>query len=293
LNLDGRDEIELRNRWARVVVNTVDGGTVEEIDFRPANANVVNSLQRRPEVYHKKIRDSRGPGSKQFPTKEMSTVKEAGLDKALQYDRYGRSCCRLYLFSGSKNFGDFEAGRLEEWVELAAGEYRIVAPGEELPHAAAPPVVLEREMRHDTQAFVVRKCFTLADDERAARFDCAINLGEGYPRDHVNMGIEMVINFLAPDAPDRSISSGKHRSNLAWAGHLKGSSLELRDEWKDVRVKLEAPGADEWWVRPIYTVSQSEGGFERVYQGSSILAVWRHVPPQFSLATTISRARAQ
>jgi hypothetical protein len=28
------------------------------------------------------------------------------------------------------------------------------------------------------------------------------------------------------------------------------------------------------WVAPIETVSESEGGFERIYQGSQISAVW-------------------
>jgi len=30
-----------------------------------------------------------------------------------------------------------------------------------------------------------------------------------------------------------------------------------------------------WWIVPIETISQSEAGFERVYQGSAILAVWK------------------
>ncbi len=33
--------------------------------------------------------------------------------------------------------------------------------------------------------------------------------------------------------------------------------------------------ADEFWIEPVETVSESEEGFERVYQGSQILAIWR------------------
>ena len=33
------------------------------------------------------------------------------------------------------------------------------------------------------------------------------------------------------------------------------------------------PAADAWWS-PIETVSNSESGFERVYQGSSLLFSW-------------------
>jgi Domain of unknown function (DUF1926) len=40
-------------------------------------------------------------------------------------------------------------------------------------------------------------------------------------------------------------------------------------------VTLHAPNIQEFWVTPIESVSESEGGFERVYQGSQILAYWR------------------
>ena len=33
------------------------------------------------------------------------------------------------------------------------------------------------------------------------------------------------------------------------------------------------PAADAWWA-PIETVSNSEGGVERVYQGSALLLSW-------------------
>jgi 4-alpha-glucanotransferase len=39
-------------------------------------------------------------------------------------------------------------------------------------------------------------------------------------------------------------------------------------------VEIEARGASQLWISPIETVSESEEGFERVYQGSQILAVW-------------------
>jgi hypothetical protein len=46
------------------------------------------------------------------------------------------------------------------------------------------------------------------------------------------------------------------------------------DGWQKAAVTLEAAGARNLWVAPIETVSESEGGFERIYQGSQISAVW-------------------
>jgi hypothetical protein len=49
----------------------------------------------------------------------------------------------------------------------------------------------------------------------------------------------------------------------------------MEDGWQKVRITLHAPGTDGFWIAPIETVSESEEGFERVYQGSQILARWR------------------
>lgn len=46
------------------------------------------------------------------------------------------------------------------------------------------------------------------------------------------------------------------------------------NDWLGVRVdSVPTPAADAWWA-PIETVSNSEDGFERVYQGSSLLFSW-------------------
>jgi hypothetical protein len=49
----------------------------------------------------------------------------------------------------------------------------------------------------------------------------------------------------------------------------------MQDGWQKLRITLHAPGAENFWIAPIETVSESEEGFERVYQGSQILARWR------------------
>jgi alpha-amylase len=94
----------------------------------------------------------------------------------------------------------------------------------------------------------------------------------------VLVGMEIVLNFLAPREQDRyfEIPSGRHP--LAWSAALRGaeigSRLRVVDEWQNIAVTIEAPGAQELWIAPIETISESEEGFERVYQGSQILAVW-------------------
>jgi alpha-amylase len=84
----------------------------------------------------------------------------------------------------------------------------------------------------------------------------------------------MVVNLLAPNVPDRYIEFAGGRKPMEWSGVVDGPRVRLVDEWQDVAVEIEARGASQLWISPIETVSESEEGFERVYQGSQILGVW-------------------
>jgi len=93
------------------------------------------------------------------------------------------------------------------------------------------------------------------------------------------LGIELVVNLEAPNAPDRYFlttdNSREVRRPLEFKGEIRSPQLQVADEWQRLCITLSARPCAFWWVVPIYTVSQSESGFERVYQGSAILAVWR------------------
>jgi alpha-amylase len=88
------------------------------------------------------------------------------------------------------------------------------------------------------------------------------------------VGLEIVLNLLAPNVPDRYFEFAGNRQLLNWSGVVEGSHLRVVDEWQDVAVTIDATGASHLWIAPIETVSESEEGFERVYQGSQILAIW-------------------
>ena len=60
LDADGSDEICLTSDRYAVVVQPHDGGTICAIDCRSSNAALINSLMRRPEPYHAKLRNAPG-----------------------------------------------------------------------------------------------------------------------------------------------------------------------------------------------------------------------------------------
>jgi 4-alpha-glucanotransferase len=90
----------------------------------------------------------------------------------------------------------------------------------------------------------------------------------------VNVGLETIVNFLAPSAPDRYFETDGKRLPLNTAAPAAGGQIRVVDEWQKAAVQLDAPGSGSFWISPIETVSESEDGFERIYQGSEVIAVW-------------------
>ena len=82
------------------------------------------------------------------------------------------------------------------------------------------------------------------------------------------------MNFLAPSESNRFFELDGRRFPLRWSAAVPAAGLRVVDEWQQAAVALEAPAARHLWVAPIETVSESEDGFERIYQGSQIAAVW-------------------
>jgi alpha-amylase len=66
------------------------------------------------------------------------------------------------------------------------------------------------------------------------------------------------------------------------------SAVTLVDEWIGIEARLAwTPAAELAWG-PVETVSVSEGGFERIYQGTAFLVVWDVSPSDaWELGTTL------
>jgi alpha-amylase len=281
LDADGCEELYVTSKSLAALLRPADGGTLISLDFRPSAVTLVNSMQRRPEAYHRRLREaSSGATSQVASIHDQARSKEDGLERFLRYDRWPRNAFRLLLFSSDKTFKDYEELRLEENAALASGSYAVLENGPtsislecEVPcpdcAAGGGPVELMR----------CTKRFSFAAGSKGYHLHCTSRLSCAHTQARAALvGVEMVLNFLAPREQNRyfEISSGRHP--LGWSAAVSGpeirSRLRVVDEWQNVAATIEAPFAKELWITPIETISESEEGFERVYQGSQILAVW-------------------
>jgi len=123
----------------------------------------------------------------------------------------------------------------------------------------------------------IEKGFSIPARQKVVKASYQITY-KGEPR-KTNFGIEFNINLLAGDAPDRYYDIRGHQledRRLASTGELENvSEIQLVDEWVGMKVVLKMNRNCNLWRFPIETVSLSESGFERIFQGSCLLLYWR------------------
>jgi alpha-amylase/alpha-mannosidase (GH57 family) len=274
---DGVDELLFTSPEVQALVKPSDGGTLVSLDFRPTNSTLINSILRRPEAYHTRLRDpDYRPATATASAYEQTKVKETGLDRFLLYDRWPRHTFRLFLFDPVRNSADYEALRLQEDPGFAGGVFTVDSSsshGTELVREGT----LGRLGEHLTSGghLTVTKQLSLGPAPRGCEVACELRIKFKSPVEGpLAIGLESVVNLLAPNAENRFFETPDGPHNLRFSGVLPGPTLRMEDGWQRVKIALHAPAARQFWIAPIETVSESEEGFERVYQGSQILAVW-------------------
>jgi alpha-amylase len=287
---DGAAEILFSAPEFQALLKISDGATLAFFDFRSANATLINSIIRRQEAYHSRLREAasaKPADGGAISIHDQVLVKEPNLERFLRYDHYPRHAFRLFLFDPSQTQADYEELRLKEVSDTASGTYLLHASSAnyadlqfacELPEYAVEGGPVPR--------LAVTKLFLFGPTPQGCEVSCDLSISVSAPLSRpLAVGLESVLNFLAPADMDRFFETPSGPQNLRFSGVLPAPLLRLEDGWQKVRVTLHAPGSREFWVAPIETVSESEGGFERVYQGSQILAVWR---PDFVQHTSFS-----
>ncbi|HVS89544.1 MAG TPA: alpha-amylase/4-alpha-glucanotransferase domain-containing protein [Candidatus Acidoferrum sp.] len=274
---DGANELLFTAPEYQALLKPTDGGTLAALDFRPAAATLVNSISRRPEAYHAGLRDAAQSTVGVASIHEQTRVKEPGLERFLRYDRWPRHSFRVLLFDPARTHAEYETLQLEEHAGFAGGAFQVRT-------SAAHAADLLRidnltpttgDASHSPRLLLTKR-FSFGAAPRGCEVACEINLKLKHPLEKsIAIGIESVINLLAPAEPDRFFETPSGARNLRFSGTLPAPLLRMEDGWQRIRISLHAPAAEKFWVAPIETVSESEEGFERVYQGSQILAVWQ------------------
>ena len=279
---DGNDEAVLENGSAALFFSPTDGGTLFEADYKPKPFNFLNTLSRRDEPYHDLLREGAalvgGEDQGDLSIHEMAKAKETDLNRFLVYDAHRRVSLRDRFLDPSASADTLWAGTAREYGDFAAGRYELeMGDGE---------VTLTRRGKvsvpgGDPLPFTVRKRVTLAPDASRAGIRYDIEAGGAWP-ESLLFGVEFAANLLTGSAGDRYYLS----EDRDLGGPLLGTRgceealahIAVADDWQRLRCAWRFAAPARVFRFPLDTVSQSEGGQERVHQGCVMVPCWPLVP---------------
>jgi alpha-amylase/alpha-mannosidase (GH57 family) len=278
-DLDGdlADEVMITSDSVAVAIDPGEGGIIYELDYRPISMNFGNTLSRRPEAYHRKLKDQymeAQSGTGAATIHERMGAKEEGLFKYLHYDWYRKASLIDHFLGQEMDFEAFRNSTHNEAGDFVKGAYSSAVKKQ----GGRVTAVLSRTGEVQGQPVLVRKAVTVKEDESGLQADYVLRNVGG---EELNTAFAVEFNFslLAGNSPDRYFEVPGHSlkdSNFASAGELNNvQEVRMVDEWMGYVLTLSFGEKAALWRFPVETVSQSEAGYERVFQGSSVVPVWR------------------
>jgi 4-alpha-glucanotransferase len=244
-DLDGLDEVALGTVGQSVLVDVAEGAGIGSWDLRASRVALASVLRRRPEPYHEQIR---------MAAEEDPKAAKESLAEVIVYDDHERRSGLVRLVrSDGTGVGDFDRG---PWTIEEISDRRLAVS----------------RVSHGVS---VRR--TIAVD--GGRSDGSLSVSFEIRAEAQLVGsveLEWNINLLGGGANPAAYyrSGGEEWRHDSSGSVAAGDELAFGNTYEGVEISVAAgpPAAQEWFA--VETVSNSEAGLERVYQGSCLIQRW-------------------
>ena len=283
LDMDGIEEVRLATPGQVVTIDLDEGAGIGSWDIRAARHAVTAVLRRRPEAYHEVLRQHEArlaapddPSVEGAPASihEAVRMKETGLAERLVYDGYERR-------SGLVRFLPLDATP-KTWASAAAHELGDAVDGAfAVVELTSGCLTARRDATVSSEdgpiPVRVTKRLRIGGDRLRPTLALTIDLlNTGATRIDARVGIEWTTMMLGGGGnPAAWWEVAGARTGHDSSGHATGvEALAQGNDYVGLAIATTvSTPADAWWA-PVETISNSEEGFERVYQGSGLLLSW-------------------
>ena len=270
-DFDGRPEVRLENDELVCLLRPAAGGQLYELDVRNICHNLLATLARRPETYHRKVLNGPSDNDGVASIHDRVVFKQEDLDQRLQYDQQMRKSLIDRFYAPGTSAEAVERGEAKPISSFDSSAYEAIVRRSKQ-RIQVMMSCTDRVEGHDIK---ITKGVTLTAGSQ--RMEVAYLL-EGLPTDReLLFSVEFNFAGLPSGADDRFFSDADHNrmGQLGERLNLESSrTIRLTDEWLGIENTLNSDRAGGLWTFPIETVSQSEGGFELVHQSVVVQPHW-------------------
>lgn len=273
LDGDGRPEVRLATELVVCVVDPAQGGAVVEWDDRPTRRHLGNVLTRRPEAYHPLVRGAvpviPSGGTPESPHVAVR-VKEARLEDVLVYDRADRPTLRVHLWPPGTDRDQVWRDHQEELGGVSAQPYRwdLERDGNEA------RVRLVRRARLEPGGDVmIDRTIAVVSGHRGLAHRTRL-LWEGETPLTVVLAEEWNLGMFG-EPGTLWVDDGSSRYPLHDPATIAPApQLHVVEGHSGLALAIHPSAPTVAWSLPLYTVSSSEAGMERTYQGAMLVLCW-------------------
>ena len=269
IDRDLTDEVMLSNKHLIAVIKPSEGAGLLELSHRRSKLNLRNVLARREEAYHKKNAEVHKRTSAEENGLGISSIHDLSKDPndagPIAYDTCNRLSFCDHIWQALQNPANLN--ELKDKVSLCKLPYKIISTDKDHLVLTAEYDGLHIEklyhMTHEARLVVEYALKWKEPLKEPLRFGTGLNLT-------LLAGHDKGRYYLLPDGARElmDVVKGPERTNR----------LRLVDEYFKFNLDISSDTTMDIWRYPINTVSQSESGFDLLYQGSCIL--WTAVIPE-------------
>jgi len=267
---DGNDEVVIDTEHLSLVLKPSYGASIYELIDRRTGHNLTDVLARRREIYHDKVAQAPKAEAETKSIHQIYRAKEEGLAKLLFYDWYDRYSSLDHFpapWASAESFATSRYGEQGDFVnqpfKLKSAERRdrtIEVEMERLgglyPQGVKHPLHLVKRVVVSLSRPMLEVTTTIH------------NMGEALD---LRLARQWNMTLLAGDAEDRCLIVKGERLPMNRSGLVEGIDVfGLEDAWQNLGVSFEMDEPASLLHYPVETISQSEGGFERTYQGTAL-----------------------
>ena len=303
---DGHEDLIVTSQTLNLICAPAAGGAVTELDYRPAHYNLYNVMTRRKEGYHAQLRKAAEerrvytPESPQFQDTlppDAVRAKDGGLERRLHYDWHRRAGFVDHFLGAGTTLQEFAFGRYAEQGDFVNQSYDVLEASHD---DTTVCLVMQREghvwIGDIHRPVRVRKMYLMHFNDPTLYIKYTISQKGDTPI-YVRFGVESVIGFDGgQDLQYCSLRVNQgERLLLSDLREFEGVTSHVADSnLKNLSLLTEASKAAFLWQFPLESISLSEMGFERTYQGTVFLHLWNiHLEPAGSWEVNLTQTVQQ
>jgi alpha-amylase len=277
---DGFDELLIDSNVSSVYVSQNEGGSIFEWDIHSHSYNLMSTLARRPEAYHRVLTEpatgnKADDGSVVPSIHDSITVKDNSVSRFLVYDKYPKSSLIDHFLSLGTKLEDFATNSYEELGDFVDQPYETSVKKK----GGGVVVSLRRvgvvRSRDGAMPFEVQKEIRLSAGQEKLQVRYQLRNQGNSPVEGV-FGSEWNFNLLGGRHNEQAYYQVPELvlddSHLDSTGELLGvDKIVLGNRYLGIQLELTTSPRIRLWHFPVESISNSEGGIERIYQSSCLM----------------------